>query len=227
MQRFAACLLFVIALGAAAGSRAAQTFAEGEHYVRLAPEQRTSVPAGKVEVMEVFSYACPSCNAFQPTMAILRKSLPANAQLVYLPAAFHPNEDWPVFQRAFFAAQALGLAERTHQAIFDAVWKSGELAIADQATHQLKNPMPSIQDVARYYAHLTGVKPEEFLAAANSFSVDVRMRGADAQILAMQVPGTPCIIVNGKWRVIMESVPTPDQLVALVRFLVGQESAAR
>ena len=57
-------------------------------------------------MLEVFSYACPACNAFQLTMERLRRALPANAQLAYLPAAFHAEEDWPMFQRAFFAAQA-------------------------------------------------------------------------------------------------------------------------
>jgi protein dithiol oxidoreductase (disulfide-forming) len=225
MPRLAATVLAVIALAAMAQSRAAQSWAEGENYVRLSPEQRTNVGPGKVEVMEVFSYACPACNGFQPTMDKLRRALPANAQLVFLPAAFHEEEDWPMFQRAYFAAQSLGIADKTHQGIFDAVWKTGELAVVDPVSHRLKSPQPSLQNAARVYARLGGVKPEEFVAAANSFSVDVKIRGTNAQILAMEIPGTPCIVVNGRYKVLMDSVAAPEQLIDLVRFLVAKESA--
>ena len=47
-------------------SQAAQTWTEGTNYQVLNPVQRTNVKAGKVEVMELFSYRCVACNAFQP-----------------------------------------------------------------------------------------------------------------------------------------------------------------
>jgi protein dithiol oxidoreductase (disulfide-forming) len=224
MQRLAAAVFIVCAFALTPGAQAAQTFTEGREYTLLAPAQSTSVQAGKIEVMEVFSYGCPACNTFEPRMNALRRALPASVQVVLLPAAFNTAEDWPMFQRAYLTAQILGVAERAHQGIFDAVWKTGELAVSDPATHRLKDPMPSIEDAARCYARLTGIKPEQFLATARSFSVDVKMKAADAQILAMQIPGTPCIVVNGKYRVKMDAVG-PDALIELVRFLVAKESA--
>ncbi len=145
---FVAALVGVWAIPANA---APTRWVAGTHYVVLEPAQPTTVPAGKVEVMEVFSYACPFCNKFQPVMHQLERTLPKNAQMVYLPASFNPSEDWPMFQRAYFAAQALGIADRTHQAMFDAVWKTGELAILDPASNRLKQPLPSIEDAARSY----------------------------------------------------------------------------
>lgn len=128
-----------------------------------------------------------------------------------------------MFQRAYFTAQFLHVAEQAHQGIFDAVWKSGELATIDPGTNRLKERMPSIEDAARVYARLTGVKPETFLATARSFSVDVKMKAANSQILAMQVPGTPSIIVNGRYRV--DSMGSAEELIELVQFLVAKESA--
>jgi thiol:disulfide interchange protein DsbA len=144
--------------------------------------------------------------------------------MVFLPASFKPEEDWSMLQRAYFAAQSLGISERTHQAIFDAVWKNGELAIADPTTRRLKNPLPSIEDAAKCYERLTGVKADAFLATARSFSVDLKMRAADAQIIAMQIPSTPCIVVNGKYRVILDSLHSQDDLNGVVRYLVDKES---
>lgn len=214
-------LLAVLALRAAA----AQTWTEGRDYFVLAQVQHTSVAPGKVEVLEVFSYGCPVCNAFQPTLERLKKSLPPNAQMAYLPASFIPAEDWPMFQRAYFAAQALGIDARTHQAMYDAVWKSGELATSDRQTHQLKSPQPSLEAAARCYERWTAVKAQDFLATARSFGVDMKMRAADEQILEMQVPGTPCIVIDGRYRVNNDTPHSPEQLIALVHFLIAKAAA--
>ncbi len=225
MKRFTATLFGLLAFVSAADAYAAPSWTEGRHYALLAPAQHTSVPRGKVEVMEVFSYGCPGCNGFQPVMDRLRKSLPANAQMAYLPASFKAEEDWPMFQRAYFAAQYLGIAERTHQGMFDAVWKTGELAIADPVSHRLKSRQPSLEDAARCYGRMAGVKPKTFLATANSFAVSLKMRAADKQVTDMQVPGTPCIVVNGKYRVNLDSIQSDEELIGLVKYLVAKESA--
>ena len=183
------------------------------------------MPAGKVEVLEVFSYGCIGCNSFEPVMKKLKASLPPNAQVAYLHASFNQAESWPMFQRAYFTAQALGIADRTHQAIYDAVWKTGELAVVDRAKRQLKNPQPTLADAARCYERLTGMKSDVFLATARSFSVEAKMRAADKQVFAMQVPETPCIVVNGKYRVNMHSLSTMDEVGELVNHLVARETA--
>ena len=58
-------------------SAPAATWTEGTNYVRVTPPQQTTVPAGKVEVMEVFSFGCPGCNQFAPVAEKIRRALPA------------------------------------------------------------------------------------------------------------------------------------------------------
>jgi thiol:disulfide interchange protein DsbA len=224
MKLFRVALLGALAVILAPLAQAAQTWTEGTNYDVINPAQHTNVRAGKVEVMEVFSYGCPACNSFQPVIAVLENSLPANAQMVFLPASFKPEEDWAMLQRAYFTAQTLGISARTHQAIFDAVWKTGEMAIVDPATGRLKNPQPSIEDAAKCYEHLTGVKSDVFVATARSFNVDLKMKSADAQVLAMRVPGTPCIVVNGKYLVNLNSLHSVDDVIGVVRYLVDKAS---
>jgi protein dithiol oxidoreductase (disulfide-forming) len=226
MGRYLAALLTLVVSLTAPASYAADTWTEGKHYFLVSPVQHTSVPAGKVEVMEVFSYGCPACNQFNAVAKKIQASLPPNAQFVYLPAAFIPSESWPMFQRAYFAAQALGIADRTHDAMFDAVWRSGELAVSDATTHRLKNPQPSIDDAAQFYARVAGVKAADFLAAAKSFGVEVKMKGADALILAAHVDSTPTLIVNGKYRFTPQSAGSYDGMVELIKFLVAKETGA-
>lgn len=224
MKNFGAMLLAILSLVVTPLAQATQTWTQGRDFELVSPTQDTHVSKGKVEVMEVFSYGCTGCNQFQPVMAALEHSLPKNAQMVFLPASFLPTEDWPMLQRAYFTAQALGIAQRTHQAMFDAVWKNGELSITNPATRRLKNPLPSIEDAAKCYERLTGVKADTFLATARSFGVDLKMRSADAQIQAMQVPGTPCIVVNGKYRINMDSLHSEQDLISMVRYLVDKEA---
>lgn len=197
---------------------------EGRNYTLLNPVQPTHVAPGKVEVLEVFSYSCPFCNKFQPFMEDLKRNLPPNAQIAYLPASFSAAEDMPMFQRAFFAAQTLGVVRQTHQAIFDAVWETGELAVVDPAKGRLKSPLPTIEDAARCYARIAGIKPPDFLRAARSKAVEAKMRAADKQIIAMKVPGTPCLIVGGKYRVEMNTLTSAADLIELVNFLVKKAS---
>lgn len=225
MKRISLALIAALVCASAFPAHAAPTrWVEGTHYVVLESAQPTTVPAGKIEVMEVFSYACPFCNKFQPVIHQLERTLPKNAQMVYLPASFNPSEDWPMFQRAYLTAEALGIADRTHQAMFDAVWKTGELAIVDPETNRLKQPLPSIEDAARTYSRLAGVGPQMFLATARSFGIDTKMREADAQIMAMQITGTPSIVVDGKYRVVLESLSNNDDVIDLVDYLVAKAS---
>jgi len=226
MNKIGWVLIVVLVSACAPPARAASAqWVQGTNYFVLPQAQPTTVPAGKVEVMEVFSYACPYCSKFQPLIHRLERSLPANARMVYLPASFNRTEDWPMFQQAYFAAQSLGIADRTHQAMFDAVWQpGGQLAIVDTSTNRLKHPLPSIEDAARCYSRLTGVDAQKFLATARSFGVAMKMREADQQVTAMQVPGTPCIVVDGKYEVIMDSLSSPDDVIGLVKFLVAKAS---
>jgi thiol:disulfide interchange protein DsbA len=225
--KFCGALVFTWALVSAAWAQAPHApapWTEGKNYFLTNVSRPKSVPAGKVEVTEIFSYGCPACNVFQPTMHKLKQALPPNAVLTYIPAAFQPSEDWPMFQLAFCTAQVLGVAEQTHDAMFDAVWKTGELAIMDPASGSIKSHLPTIEDAARFYERSAGVPAAKFLSTAKSFSVDTKVRAAEDLIVAYRVDRTPTIIVNGKYRVYTESAGGADQLVELVKWLVAKES---
>ncbi len=217
-------LALLLPLALPAGAQTASPWHEGQNYFLIQPAQPTNVAPGKVEVTEVFSYACPACNQFYPVADRLRESLPPSAVMDYVSASFNPTEDWPVFQRAYYAAKALGIAEKTHDAMFNAVWKTGELAVADETTGQLKSPAPDIQDVANFYHRVTGISKDQFLATANSFAVNLNMRQADAYIMAALVDETPTIVVNGKYRLTVPSAGGYNQTIELVKWLVAKES---
>jgi thiol:disulfide interchange protein DsbA len=198
----------------------------GVHYFPIEPAQPTGAAPGMIEVTEIFSYACPGCNRFYPVVDRLAAGLPSNAVMNFLPASFRPDEDWPMFQRAYFAARTLGIANRTHDAMFDAIWKSGELAVYDSNTQRAKRPAPALLDAARFYERVAGVKSETFMATATSFGIDVMVKQADEQIAAYGVAETPTIVVNGKYRLNPITAGGDEQTIELVNWLLAQERAA-
>jgi thiol:disulfide interchange protein DsbA len=214
-----------LVLGLATHAFAADApWAEGTHYFRVDPSRVAPSPAGKVAVTEVFSYGCPACNAFVPYMRSLKASLPVGTVVEYLPASFVPSEDWPMFQRAYLTAQILGVADRTHEAAFEAVWKSGELATMDPDTHGLRKTMPTIEDAAAFYNRVAGVPTTRFLEVARSYSTEVNMKKADDLIKAYQADSTPTLIINGKYRISGREAGGFQPMIDIAKWLIAKES---
>lgn len=223
MKVHAAVLMMLLTTFGASQAVAAPTWTEGKHYSVVTPPAGLALPPAQSEVTEVFSYGCPACAAFNSVAHRLQQSLPKGTRFAYVPASFNPQEDWPMFTHAYYAADLLHIAEKTHDAMFDAVWKGGELAITDPATGRLKQPLPSIEDAARFYNRRTGVKVEDFLAAANGMMVDSRVRAAEQFIRGFQVLTTPTIIVNRRYRTDVGSAGGYDELIQLVTWLLAKD----
>jgi protein dithiol oxidoreductase (disulfide-forming) len=227
IRSWCALLAVVLAVPCAVAATPSQQsqWVEGRNYFVIQPAQPTSVGPGKIEVVEVFSYACPACNAFSPIMDRLVQSLPANVVVRYVPASFSEPEDWPMFQRAYYTAQVLGLiTPQVHDAMFNAVWKTNELAVMVPGGQRLRSPLPSIADAARFYARETGVDPARFASTARSFGVDSRIRQADQYAKDCLVDQTPTIIVNGMYRVTPPSAGGYQQLAEVTKYLVAKLS---
>ncbi|HEY2397192.1 MAG TPA: thiol:disulfide interchange protein DsbA/DsbL [Rudaea sp.] len=193
------------------GTTAARTWTAGTDYTLIEPPQPTST-GDKIEVVEVFSYACPHCAHFQPYADELKSKLPANAQFVLIPAVF--NASWEPFARAFYTAQALGLVDKTHQALFDAI-------------HRDHLPLGSLEALANFYAGY-GATSGNFLSTANSFVIDAKMsHGADL-LRAYGIEATPTLVVNGKYRVGANSQRNIGfvEMVQIALYLVQQENKA-
>jgi thiol:disulfide interchange protein DsbA len=212
-----------LVIGGSMTARSATPWIEGVNYFVIQSAQKPVIPPGKVEVTEVFSYACPACNVFAPTMHKLKQSLPANVVLDYLPAAFNSAEDWPMFQLAYCTAQALGVEDKVHDAMYDAVWKGGDLSVTD-ASGNLKNHMPTIDDAAKFYNQKAGVPIEKFLATSKSMTVDMCVRKDQELIRTYKIDRTPTIVVNGKYSLHVQSAGDVDKLIELVNYLVAKES---
>lgn len=203
-----------------------QQWVEGKHYFEIKPAQRGDAPAAVIEVTEFFSYGCVFCNRAIPMMDQLKKSLPANARMNYVPASFNSAESWPLFQRVYYTANALGLIPKMHNAVYSAVWTSNELAVTEPDGRRLKSPQPTLDDAAKFFAKKAGIQPEQFIATARSFSVEAQCRRADQLVKLLKVDSTPTLIVNGRYRVSSTMLREPEQMIALVNWLVAKEAGS-
>jgi len=197
---------------AGACNAAAQTpapFTEGDQYVTLpGPHQRLS-PEGKVEVVEVFSYGCIHCAHFAPTAEQLRKSLPKGVVFKLLPAPF--SDAWMPYARAYYAADQLGVVDRTHLELF-------------KAKFEQHYPIGTLDELADFYAR-EGVDREKFMRIAQSDAATAQMKKDFELLQKWQIDATPTIVVDGKYR--SAHVKTLDELADLTKWLVQRELAGK
>jgi tetratricopeptide (TPR) repeat protein len=198
------------------------TWVEGRHFERISETDRTALPPGKIHVTEFFSYASSACYQFEPHMRRLVESLPPNAVVDYVVPSW--SKDWPTFQLAYVTAHTLGMGEVARAALFDALWNDkGELAFSHPAPDLAV--APTIEDVARFY-EIHGLAPAaKFLQISKSFEVEQQRRRGDRLVADYAVDRVPTIVVNGKYRLYVQSAGSPDRLLELVNYLVRKEAA--
>jgi thiol:disulfide interchange protein DsbA len=215
--------LLLIALVLPLPALAQVRWLEGTHFITLPVPQTAETRAGRIEVAEVFSYGCIHCFRGKEEIAKLQAALPPDAYMTYVHASFLPSEAWPMYQRAWYTAQALGIGMANHERMFDAVWKTGEVPLLDGPKGGVRKPLPTIEEAARFYAKVGKVKEADFLKRAKSPEIDAAVKRADSLVASWRIPGTPSLVVNGRYLVNNDSVSSWNDIRTLVLYLVDQE----
>lgn len=172
--------LFVLSIGSATAAR----FDEGVAYQAIVPAQPTDVK-DKVEVVELFWYGCPHCHRFEPFIDRWLKNKSANIEFVRMPAIL--REDWEIHARAFYTAEALGIMDKFHPAMFTAV-------------HAHKRKLDTEESLMAFFEE-QGASKDDFKKTFRSFAVEAKLRRARELGQRYGINGTPAIVVNGKYRV--------------------------
>ena len=210
MYKYAFVLLAALAAPAALAQGLLEKYQAGTHYYPIQPAQAVTAPKGKVEVVEVFSYACIHCAHFQAEVNAWKKAMPANATFALMPAAW--NATWEMVARAYYASEALGILDQSHDAFFNAIFIE-------------KIPFATIEDIAKWYTKF-GVTEAAFLDAAKSLTTNTKVQRSKQMVPKYGVDGTPSVVVAGKYRVTGQSAGGYDKVFDVVNFLVAREAAA-
>jgi thiol:disulfide interchange protein DsbA len=208
-SRFRQALAAGVLLLAGSSAALALEIQQGVHYKLLTPAQPTSVAPGKVEVAEVFWYACGHCYLLEPRLeAWDRKGRPANAQLVRLPATW--NNTLKTHARLFYTMELLG-----RQDLNPEIWRE----------INVKRNMLATPDAIEAFFTSRGVSKADFNKAFAGFAVDSKIMKAEDLNRRYKITGTPTVVVNGKYVTDLSMAGGEEQLFQVINALVARESA--
>jgi thiol:disulfide interchange protein DsbA len=196
------------ALGAAPARAQGGQPVEGKDFVRLPTPAPVAAAAGKVEVVEFFSYGCPHCYSFEPMLDAWLKKLPGDVAFRRVPAAF--NASWEGLAKVFYALEATGQLDAMHKRVFAAI-------------HVQRQRLDKESDIAAFVKSAGG-DDAKFLDAYKSFGVATKLRQGKQLAEAYKIDGVPTLGIHGRWFTSgslagshERALAVADQLIALAR----------
>src|SRR5436190_10181423 len=103
-------------------------------YTQLKPTLPVETDGKKIEVVEFFWYGCIHCYNLEPALESWLKKLPPDVQFRRVPAVFNPR--WGHDAAIFYTFEAMGLLDKLHRPLFDAIHRSGLRTDNPQALEQ-------------------------------------------------------------------------------------------
>jgi thiol:disulfide interchange protein DsbA len=184
----------------------------GVNYTPLVPSQPTSVASGKVEVVEVFWYACGHCYALEPYLQSWLKNKAEYIQFVRVPVMWGPVHR--AHAHLYYTLQALGRND-LDQTVFDTIHQKGNMLVSndEQRTRQMQLD----------FAKANGITEEQFNKAYDSFTVNSSLQRAEQLTQRYRVQGVPLIVVNGKYTTDVGMAGGHSELLALINDLAASE----
>lgn len=188
-------------LAGLAGAAQAQMPIQDKEYKLINPPQKPANPK-KVEVIEFFSYACPHCADFEAPLQDWLKRKPKDVEYRAVPVVF--RENWKPLAKLFYALETMGVLDKYHDKVFDAIHKEGKQLSDDEAIIK--------------WAGQQGIDADKFAQVYNSFGVDAKVQRAMAMARAYGVQFTPAMAINGKYYTGPSMVTSASGGVDLSRF---------
>ncbi len=175
-------------------------------YKLIIPAQPTQTD-GKIEVLEVFWYGCPHCYHFEPFVTEWLKTKPDDVDFRRMPGIF--NKNWVPHAKAYFTAEKLGVLDRIHSQLFDALHKDRKRIFTES---ELKDFFVS-----------QGIDGDEFTRIYNSSEVETKFKQAFIMGQRYKITGVPAVIVNGKYMTSGSMAGSYENLLKTIDQLVDKE----
>lgn len=189
---------------------------DGVNYNRIVPAQPTDVPAGQIEVLEFFWYACPHCYALEPTVQTWLKSKPAYITFNRVPVEW--NEGHRSLAHLYYALEAMGKLNQVHSEIFKEIQVNGDPLIGPDP-----NNAAAAERVQLSFIKKLGLSDADFEKAYQDMNVQTAMQRADLLVQRYRVSSVPMFVVNGKYITDVTMAGSPEKLMSLLSDLAAQE----
>ena len=184
----------------------------GADYEPVVPAQPTSVTAGKVEVMEVFWYACPHCYALEPFLVDWKKKKPAYVEFVRVPVMWGPVHR--AHAQLYYTLKELGRND-LDQKVFDTLHQGQNPLVGNTPDETLQRQLE--------WATANGISADAFKKAWSSFAVTNDLQHAQDITQRYQVEGVPFIAINGKFATGVDKTGSHEKLIELINDLTASE----
>jgi protein dithiol oxidoreductase (disulfide-forming) len=169
-------------------------------YYEVNPPQPVEA-TDKIEVLEFFWYGCIHCYNLEPKIDTWLKTLPKDVEFRRVPAVF--NDRWALDASIYYAFEALGLVDKLHRPIFDAI-------------HRDRLRTDNWQQLSAWLEK-QGVDPKKFETTVKSFGVQSKTKRAIRLTSGYKIDGTPAMAVHGRY-----TVPSSEAMLGIVNQLVAQ-----
>jgi thiol:disulfide interchange protein DsbA len=131
----------------------------------------------------------------------------------FLPSPAVWNAAMEPHAKAFYAAQALGVLDKMHGALFAAM-------------HVDKKRLSSEAEIRQIFV-ANGVSAADFDKAYGSFGIGSQVRQAISRQKSARITGTPEMVVAGKYRVTTGKAGSQAGMLKIADALVAMERAQR
>ena len=161
---------------------------------------------GKIEVAEFFWYGCIHCYHMEALLEVWVPNLKPDTQFRRIPAVFGDlrfTHDASIY----FALEALGLLDKLHKPLFDAI--------------HLSKLRTTNKEVLLAWLAQQGIDVKKFEAAVTSFGVQSRLKRAGQLTAGAEIDGTPALAVHGRYTISAEQGPTLQGMLATADRLVA------
>jgi protein dithiol oxidoreductase (disulfide-forming) len=199
--------IFIILLLGAGVFNAKAQFVEGKNY-DVVSETVTKEPT----VTEFFSFYCGHCYQFESMLDEYKKGLKSGTNFEKSHVNYIPRDN-PAVQlgivKAYLVIQALDMDEKLRPAFFDYIHVQAKVVETEAAIKEMfvSNGV-SASDFDKHYNNSELVKTAVTMAA---------------EWKVKKVSMVPTLVVNGKYKVNMNSVGTLDDLIKLTNFLLEKK----
>lgn len=178
----------------------------GNEFRQTAQAIPTDTPA-KIEVTELFWYGCPHCYHLEAPLSAWVKKLPQDVYFKRVPGV--PRQDWAPMAKAYYTLEALGLLEKLHVPLFEAI-------------HKQKSLNPTSEKAAiDWIAKQGGLDHKKVAETFNSFAVNTKVMRAMQIFRGSGATGVPALIIDGKYLTSSTMAGGNDEVVKVADYIIS------
>lgn len=171
------CLLIFV-------SAASSVPVEGTHYKKLPISLSKQCP-GKVEIMEYFTFVCPSCYKLEQDLVKWLKNKPENVVFEKVPITFG-SKALRFQAKGYYIAKIYNKSKEYTDAIFKKI-------------HFDNKRMSSKESILDLLASI-GISKKDALETMDSLSLDMQIKNNEEKTIKNRILAMPTFIVDGKYK---------------------------